>query len=80
MLSLVTLTLSLSLQAGLVPNPSTVFISPRARVPVALFGWGGGGKKEEAPSTTGLSARDADFARRQDKLAARQVNGRRVLA
>jgi len=31
-----------------------------------------GQKKDDAPNTAGLSARDADFARRQDKLAARQ--------
>jgi len=31
------------------------------------FGWGGGG---------GVSARDADFARRQDKLAARQAKAK----
>jgi hypothetical protein len=78
MLALLSLTLSLSLQTGLLP--STPSIAPRCPVPVALFGWGGGGKKAEAPSTAGLSARDADFARRQDKLAARKVSSRRVHA
>jgi len=57
-------------------GPSMMTASARAPAPVALFGWGGGGKKEEAPAAPGLSARDADFARRQDKLAARQVETR----
>jgi len=37
-----------------------------------LFGGGGGGATK---STGGLSARDADFARRQDKLDARRKKG-----
>ena len=69
------------LLAGLVSTHGLV-LAPAAASPVAqraasaqmLFGWGA--KKEAAPpNTAGLSARDADFARRQGKLDARRAKG-----
>ena len=48
------------------------------RAPIAQMQFGnffGGGNKAPAAPTGGMNARDADFARRQDKLAARQAKG-----
>merc|ERR1719453_2772974 len=74
---------SLLLLAGLVSTHGLV-LAPAAASPVGqratsaqmMFGgMFGGAKKEAAPSTAGLSARDADFARRQGKLDARRAKG-----
>ena len=50
-------------------QPALRPLQPTRASSPSMFFWQ---KKEEA-STAGLSARDADFARRQDKLAARQA-------
>jgi hypothetical protein len=61
-------------------GPTFLASSPRlrpmalARAPAPVMGFFGGGNKPAAP-TGGMSARDADFARRQDKLAARRATG-----
>jgi len=64
-------------QCFVVPvSPATASIS-RTVGPAMQFGnlFGGGAKKESGTNTAGMSARDADFARRQDKLASRQQKG-----
>jgi len=51
-------------------QPALRSLQPTRASSPSMFFWQ---KKEESSNTAGLNARDADFARRQDKLAARRA-------
>jgi ferredoxin len=73
--------LLLSAEGLIVPQRPLVHAASRATSPTMLFGGlFGGGNKDSGSGGAGLSARDADFARRQDKLAARQEKAKELPA